>query len=134
MIIDHIRDDDEFKTFFKKHPMNDGIFSYDFIVNNPHLYCFYDKLRGFLKGYINVYRNETGKLFLSGAAKRKILPDIKLAIITVCDAFDEDMYSETDKREAKIALLKAGFTKLNDNLLVRYKNGKRQQRSGISDD
>lgn len=123
MIIDHIRDNDEFKTFFKKRPMNDGIFSLDFIMNNPHLYCFYDKLRGFLKGYINVYRNETGRLFLSGAAKRKILPDIITAIITVCNAFDEDMYSETDKREAKYALLKAGFKKVSENLYVRYKNG-----------
>ena len=127
MIIDHIRDDDEFKIFFKKHPMNDGIFSLDFIINNPHLYCFYDELRGFIRGYINVYRNETGKLFLSGAAKRKMLPDIIDAIITICNAFEEDMYSETDKREAKIALLKAGFKKINDNLYVRYKDGKEKQ-------
>jgi hypothetical protein len=31
------------------------------------------------------------------------------------------MYSDTDKKEAKICLLKAGFKKLKDNLFVRYK-------------
>jgi hypothetical protein len=123
MIIDHPRDLKEFKRFYMERPMNDGIFSFNFIVNNPHLYCFYSKSTGELKGYINIYRNETGNLFLSGAAKRKILPDIKTAIITVCNAFNEDMYAETDKKEAKMALLRAGFKKINENLYVRYKNG-----------
>lgn len=126
MIIDHIRDMQEFRELYNTRPMNDGIFSYDWIIKNPHLYCFYDEVKGFLKGFINVYKNESGKLFLSGVAIPKILPDIITAIITVCNAFNEDMYSETDKREAKITLLKAGFKKISDNLFVRYKNGKRQ--------
>jgi len=127
MIIDHIRDMEEFKNLYQVRPMDDGIFSYDWIVKNPHLYCFYDEIRGFLKGFINIYQNEEGKLFLSGVAKPKILPDIITAIITVCNAFNDDMYSETDKREAKITLLKAGFKKIGDNLFVRYKNGKEQR-------
>lgn len=127
MIIDHIRDMEEFKNLYQVRPMDDGIFTYDWIVKNPHLYCFYDEIRGFLKGFINIYQNEEGKLFLSGVAKPKILPDIITAIITVCNAFNDDMYSETDKREAKITLLKAGFKKIGDNLFVRYRNGKEQR-------
>ena len=128
MIIDHIRDMQEFKELYDVRPMNDGIFSYDWIIKNPHLYCFYDEVRGFLKGFINIYKNkDDGKLYLSGVAKPKILPDIITAIITVCNAFNEDMYSETDKREAKITLLKAGFKKISDTLFVRYKNGKKQR-------
>lgn len=123
MIIDHIRDYKEFKNLYESRPMNDGIFTYEWIINNPHLYCFYDEEKGFLKGFINIYQDKTGKLFLSGVAIPKILPDIITAIITVCNAFNDDIYSETDKREAKITLLKAGFKKISKNLYVRYKNG-----------
>ena len=121
MIIDKIRDKKEFENLYKTRPMNDGIFSYNFIINNPHLYCFYDEKEGFLRGYINIYRDEVGRLLLSGASIRKNMPDNIKAIIKVCEAYKEDMYSDTDKKEAKICLLKAGFKRLKDNLFVRYK-------------
>jgi len=121
MIIDKIRDTKEFYELYKNRPMDDGIFSYEFIINNPHLYCFYDEKKGFLKAYINIYRDELGRLLLSGASIRKNMPDNIDAIIKVCEAYKEDMYSDTDKKEAKICLLKAGFKKLKDNLFVRYK-------------
>lgn len=121
MIIDKIRDKKEFEEFFKSRPMDDGIFSYDFIANNPHLYCFYDEEKGFLRGYINIYRHIDNKLFLSGASIRKNMPDNISAIIKVCEAYSEDMYSDTDKKEAKICLLKAGFKKIKDNLYMRCK-------------
>ena len=122
MIIDKIRDEKEFKKLYDERPMDDGIFTYDFIINNPHLYCFYDETDGSLKTYANVYE-DSGKLFISGASVRKNMPDIINAIITICNAYDKDMYADTDKKEAKLCLLKAGFKKLEDNLFVRYKHG-----------
>lgn len=122
MIIDKIRNIEEFKKLYESRPMDDGIFSYNFIVNNPHLYCLYDEEKGFLRGYINIYRDKNlDKLFLSGASVRKNMPDNIQAIIKVCEAYSEDMYSDTDKKEAKICLLKAGFKKLQDNLFIREK-------------
>ena len=123
MIIDKIRDIDEFKNFFESRPMDDGLFTYDFIINNPHLYCLYDEKEGYLKVYANIYTDDTGKLFFSGAGVRKNMPDNIQAIIKICEAYNDDMYSDTDKKEAKICLLKAGFKKLTDNLYMRCKNG-----------
>ena len=123
MIIDHPRDLKEFKDFYIKHPMNDGIFSYDFILNNPNLYCFYGEDDNKLKGYIFIYTDETRKLYLAGASIRKNMTDNIKAIIKVCNSFDNDIYSDTDKKEAAICLLKAGFKKIKDNKYVRYKNG-----------
>ena len=121
MIIDHIRDIEEFKKLYNERPMDDGIFSYEFIINNPHLYCLYDEKKGYLKGYANIYRDDTGKLLFSGAGVRKNMPDNINAIIKICNAYKEDMYADTDKKEAMIVLLKAGFKRLTDNLFVRYK-------------
>lgn len=120
MIIDKIRDEKEFKKLYDERPMDDGLFTYEFIINNPHLYCFYDEEKGFLKGYINIY-NFDDKLFLSGASIKKNLPDIIQAIIKVCEAYNEDMYSDTDKKEAAYCLKKAGFKKIDDNLYIRNK-------------
>lgn len=123
MILDHCRNKEELFNLYQTRPMNDGIFDFEFIYNNPHLYCFYDKDKGFLRGYINIYKNETEKLLLSGASIRHNMPENINAIIKVCEAYDDDMYAETDKKEAKICLLKAGFKKLKNNFYVRYKNG-----------
>lgn len=122
MIIDKIRDEKEFKTLYKKYPMDDGIFSYEFIKNNPHLYCLYDEEKGYLKGYANIYE-DNGRLYFSGAGVRHNMPDNIQAIIKICNAYQDDMYADTDKKEAKICLLKAGFKKIKDNLFVRYING-----------
>ena len=123
MILDHCRDKKELYELYKNRPMDDGIFDFDFIVNNPHLYCFYDRDKGYLKGYANIYKNETGNLYFSGAGVRKNMSENINAIIKVCEAYNEDMYAETDKKEAIICLLKAGFKKIKENLFVRYKNG-----------
>ena len=122
MIIDKIRDIEEFKKLYDEHPMNDGIFTYDFIINNPHLYCLYDEEKGYLKGYANIYE-DNGRLYFSGAGVRHNMSDNIQAIIKICNAYSNDMYADTDKKEAKICLLKAGFKKIKDNLFVRYING-----------
>lgn len=123
MILDHCRDKKELYNLFINRPMNDGIFDFEFIFNNPHLYCFYDKDKGFLRGYINIYRDENKRLLLSGASVRKNMPENISAIIKVCEAYKENMYADTDKKEAMICLLKAGFKKIKENLFVRYING-----------
>lgn len=127
MILDYCRDRNELYDFFINRPMDDGIFSFDFIYNNPHLYCFYDENKGYLKGYANIYEDEEGRLYLSGAGVRKNMSENIKAIIKVCEAYNQNMYAETDKKEAAFCLLKAGFKKIKENLYMRYKNGKRQQ-------
>jgi hypothetical protein len=121
MIIDHCRNRAEFKEFFEAHPMHDGIMDFHFIYNNPHTFCFYDEQTAELRAYMSFYQDESKRLFMCGASCRKNLLDNINAIIKVCNAFDNDIYADTDKKEAKICLLKAGFKKIDDNLFVRYK-------------
>lgn len=121
MIIDHCRDEAEFKEFFEAHPMDDGIMDFDFIYHNPNTFLFYDEQTAELRAYMSFYQDESERLFMCGASCRKNLLDNIQAIIKVCNAFDNDIYADTDKKEAKICLLKAGFKKINDNLFVRCK-------------
>lgn len=125
MIIDRIRDIEEFKKFFYDHPMNDGLYSYDFIKNNPYLFCFYNENTGVLEGYISITADKEENLFLSGAAIRKNMQENINAIKMVCDAFPTDMYAETDLKPAQIVLLKAEFQKIDNNLYRRSKNGQK---------
>lgn len=119
MIIDHIRDIKEFKHLFDTRPMDAGIFGYDFIIKNPCLYCFYDEKTGQLRGYISLYQDEKDRTMLCGASVRHNMSDNINAIIKVCNAYKQDIYADTDKKEAKICLLKAGFKKVSNNLYVR---------------
>jgi len=121
MIIDKIRDEKEFKELFDNRPMDDGLFNYEFIINNPHLYCFYDEKDGKLKGYANMYMDEDNRLFLSGAGVRKNMQENIDAIKALCNSFDIDIYADTDKKEAKICLLKAGFKMIDNDLYKRCK-------------
>jgi hypothetical protein len=123
MIIDHIRNLAEFWRFYHKYPMPEEVqYDFDFIVNNPNLYCFYDVITGELKAYITIQR-EDGKLTLSGASCRKNFLDNINAIIKVCNAQTEDVYAITKVKQAKLLLRKAGFKKIEQDLFVRYKNG-----------
>lgn len=119
MICDHIRDSDELKLLYYKRPMPNQ-YDWDFLINNPNLFCFYDEKSGKLRGYITVQR-EGGKLTLSGASYRKNLADNVNAIVMVCNAFNEDMYSFTKVKPAKICLLKAGFKHIKGDMYIRRK-------------
>jgi hypothetical protein len=127
MIIDHIRDMKELKKLFSDRPMPCQ-YEFDWLVNNPNLFCFYGANKGDLKGFITVQIEEVelnGKpekvLTLSGTSIRKNMSNIIQAIITVCNAFDDDMYSVTPLKHAGLVLKKAGFKKIGTNLFVRYK-------------
>lgn len=118
MIIDHIRDLEEFRAFYYtyKYP---GLYDFNWIANNPNLFCLYDE-DSILWGYISVQR-EHGVLSLSGASKRKNMQENINFINMVCDAFDEDMYAFTRVRPAIAVLRKASFKKVYDDKYVRLK-------------
>ena len=120
MIIDHIRDLEEFREFYNTYKMPN---QYDFkwLIANPNLFCVYNE-QG-LCGYITVQR-EGGLLTLSGASKRKNMAENIKFINMVCDAFDEDMYAFTRVRPAIAVLRKANFKKVYDDKYVRLKRGK----------
>lgn len=120
MIIDKCRDFHSFTKFFFAHPMNDGLFSLDFVLNNPYLFCAYDEKTGKLKAYANMYEQD-GKLFISGASVRKNLPENVNFIIKICNACNQDVYADTDKKTARIVLNRAGFKKIGTNLYKRLK-------------
>ena len=125
MIIDHIRDMEEFKKLYESRPMPS---QYDFgwLVNNPNLFCFYDELKGFLRGFVTV-QIEDGELTLSGTSIRKNFKDNIEAVKTVCNSFKQDVYSYTRLKEASLVLKKSGFEKIyTDNNGItkwRFKNG-----------
>ena len=122
MIIDHPRDIEEFKKLYDERPMNDGLYSFKHILNNPNLFCFYDEITAKLKGFIFINADKEKRLYLSGVSTKKIMADVITAIITICNAFKEDMYSETDKKEAALVLRKAGFKKISTNKYKRSRN------------
>lgn len=122
MIIDHCRDVEELKKLYKSRPMPSQ-YDFNWLVNNPNLFCFYSedeeaKLRGFITVQV-----EGDEMTLSGISVRKNMPDNIAAIITVCKAFDCDMYAYTPKKEAALVLKKAGFVHVSNDKYVRYKNG-----------
>mgnify|MGYP003294289345 CR=1 FL=1 len=123
MIIDHIRDMEEFKKLYDARPMPSP-YDYEWLIKNPCLYCFYDdKLLGFITIQYEEVENYGRVLTLSGVSIPKNMPNIITAIITVCKAFNEDMYSYTPLKEAGLVLRKAGFKKISDKTYRRLKNG-----------
>lgn len=125
MIIDHIRDMEEFKKLYESRPMPSQ-YDFEWLVNNPNLFCFYDELKGFLRGFITV-QVEDGELTLSGTSIRKNFKDNIEAVKTVCNSFKQDIYSYTRLKEASLVLKKSGFEKIyTDNNGItkwRFKNG-----------
>lgn len=120
MIIDHCRDLIELHNLYTSRPMPNQ-YDWDFLINNPNLFCFYDEITGKLKSFITM-QIEEGELTLSGISVRKNMPENINAIITVCNAFNQDIYSYTKLKHAGLLLKKAGFKKIGKNRYVRYKN------------
>ncbi len=125
MIIDHIRNMEEFKKLYESRPMPSQ-YDFEWLVNNPNLFCFYDELKGFLRGFITV-QVEDGELTLSGTSIRKNFKDNIEAVKTICNSFKQDIYSYTRLKEASLVLKKSGFEKIyTDNNGItkwRFKNG-----------
>lgn len=122
MIIDHIRDLEEFKKLYESRPMPSQ-YGFDWLVNNPHLFCFYNELTGALEGYITI-QLEDNELTLSGASVKKNFQNNVDAVKKVCNAFKQDIYAYTSLKHAALVLKKAGFEKLhNDKYIRRFKYG-----------
>ncbi len=117
MIIDHCRDIEELKKLYESRPMPSQ-YDFDWLVNNPNLFCFYDEREGFLRGYITV-QIEDDELTLSGASIRGNYKDNIDAVKTVCSAFRQDIYAYTPLKEAVLVLKKAGFEKIDNNKYIR---------------
>lgn len=121
MIIDHCRDIEELKTLYDSRPMPSQ-YDFEWLVNNPNLFCFYDVINGKLRGFITV-QIEDGLLTLSGTSVRGNMPDNIDAIVTICNAFNEDMYAFTPLKHAALVLKKAGFKHIKDDKYKRLRNG-----------
>ena len=125
MIIDRCRNIEELKNLYKDRPMPNQ-YDFDFIVNNPYLFCFYDEEKGFLRGFITIQKeiiDGIKRLTLSGTSIRKNMSDNIDAIICVCKAFNENIYAVTPLKHAALVLKKAGFKKIKDKIYMRCKNG-----------
>lgn len=130
MIIDHCRDKDELERLFIDRPMQTDMFSFDYIINNPNLFCFYGEQDKKLKGFIFISKDYEGKLYLSGVSVRKNMADNKNAIIKVCEAYKQDIYADTDLKHAVYMLKQAGFKHLKDTIYIwRYQNGQKEKTS-----
>jgi hypothetical protein len=116
MIIDRCRDVEELKRLYDSRPMPFQ-YEFDFLINNPNLFCFYDEQEGFLRGFITVqYEYDEGEkvLTLSGTSVKKNFKDNVDAIEMVCSLFDEDIYSFTPLKEAGLVLRKARFERVDN--------------------
>ena len=114
MIIDHIRDLEEFKNLYENRPMPSQ-YDFNWLINNPHLYCFYNEDKPYnLLGFITIQK-ENGVLTLSGTSIRKNYDNVITAIKTICSAFDEDIYAFTPLKEASLVLKRVGFKKVYSN-------------------
>lgn len=116
MIIDRCRDVEELKRLYDSRPMPFQ-YEFDFLINNPNLFCFYDEQEGFLRGFITIqYEYDEGErvLTLSGTSVRKNFQDNVDAIEMVCSLFDEDIYSYTPLKEAALVLRKAQFERVDN--------------------
>jgi hypothetical protein len=124
MIIDRCRDVEELKRLYESRPMPFQ-YEFEFLINNPNLFCFYDEQEGFLRGFITVqYEYDEGEkvLTLSGTSVKKNFKDNVDAIEMVCSLFDEDIYSFTPLKEAGLVLRKARFVRVdNKGKYIRYK-------------
>ena len=123
MIIDHCRDEKELYDLYTLRPMPNQ-YDFEWLMNNPNLFCFYEENQGYLAGFITIQK-EGKYLTLSGTSIRGIMPDVVKAIITICNAFDDDMYAFTPLRHAALVLRKAGFKHIKGNKYVRYKDGEK---------
>lgn len=121
MIIDRIRDINEFSELYSSIDNSNLAKLQDLLSMNDYIFCFYeDGLLGciYLAG-------KDGKIFLNGFSKPKQFSKVIEAINHICRYYsNEDIYSETPFRHAKLALMRCGFKKNTGNILKRSKNGR----------
>lgn len=119
MIVRRCKDIQEFKDFHKEYA-NERIPSAESILRNwDYHFCFYNEETLELLGCIYL-EDEDGKIMLSGFSKPKQIKKVLEAIDFVSTFMAQDvLYSRTDRKHAKLVLLKAGFEKIDDELFIR---------------
>lgn len=116
MIIDRIRDKKQFMDLFNERPIFNENFTPEFLLNNPHTYCFY--LDNELLGCVFITQ-EDKKLWLNGFSKRKIFKEVQEAINIIFNHYKQDIYSKTTEKSATYTLLRTGFKKIGTNIYQR---------------
>ena len=89
--------------------------SYDFVEHNTLLYVFVDE-----SGLIGVtyFFLDDEKLFMNGFSKRKKYP-LNVECIKISSSFfKSSVYAEVQNRASAFCLLKAGFKRIEPNLMV----------------
>lgn len=119
MIVDRCLDIDEFIDFHKQYA-TENIAKADAIIDNwDYHFCFYDDITYKLVGCIYL-EDEDGKVMVSGFSKPKNYDNIIEAIQWLSNYMKSDtLYARTRVKAAKLVLLRAGFSKLDDTLFVR---------------
>lgn len=119
MIVRRCKDIQEFKDFHKQYA-NERIPSAESILRNwDYHFCFYDEETLELLGCIYL-EDEDGKIMLSGFSKPKQIDKVLEAIHFVSTFMAQDvLYSRTDRKSAKLVLLRAGFEKIDNELFIR---------------
>lgn len=119
MIVRRCKDIQEFKDFHKQYA-NERIPCAESILRNwDYHFCFYDEEISELLGCIYL-EDEDGKIMLSGFSKPKQIDKVLEAIHFVSTFMAQDvLYSRTDRKPAKLVLLRAGFEKIDNELFIR---------------
>lgn len=119
MIVDRCRDIEEFKRVHSECE-NERIPSAESILAlQDFCFCFYDEKSHKLVGCIYL-ENDNGKTCLSGFSIRKNYKNVIEAINFISNAFRQiDLYSMTDKPNARIVLSRCGFRKIDKETYFR---------------
>lgn len=127
MIIDNIRDKEEFEKLYNSCNRDDKLRTLEQLqgfFDHRCGYCFYDENNGKLYGCIYL-ELINGKIYLHGFSCRKNYHRNIEALNFICDKLEQDVYSETSVKSAIMLLKSVGFEKVKDNLYVRrYNNGR----------
>lgn len=119
MIVSRCQDIQEFKDFHKKYANERIPYAESILRNWNYHFCFYDEETLELLGCIYL-EDEEGKIMLSGFSKPKQIKKVLEAIDFVSTFMAQDvLYSRTDRKNAKLVLLKAGFEKIDNELFIR---------------
>lgn len=89
--------------------------SFEFIEENTLFYLFINE-----KGIIGVtyFFVDDGKLFMNGFSKRKKYPQNVECIKLALSYFNPPIFAEVQNRASALCLLKAGFKRIEPNLMV----------------
>lgn len=119
MIVSRCRDIEEFKKLHAICENERVATASEILKHKNHHFCFYDEKTNELLGCIYI-ENDDNKPCLSGFSPKKNYANIIEAVKWVSEFMrKDDLFSHTAYRNAKIILLRCGFTKINDEWFIR---------------